>query len=66
MKEVNEIPKEGQFVAMWNFRGNIWSGVFRIEDGEIFEFNDNENEFELSGPYFLGTDLENVKYFVMD
>lgn len=66
MKEVNEIPKEGQFIAIWSFRGNVWSGVFRIEDEKIFEYNDNENEFELSGPYFLGADFKNIKYFVME
>lgn len=37
---VNEMPKSGQFVAVWEHNGNIWSGTYYWDDdGELFEWH---------------------------
>lgn len=32
MKEVNEMPTEGQFVAVYTYNGKIWSGTYLWDD----------------------------------
>lgn len=46
---VNEMPKSGQFVAVWEYNGNIWSGTYYWDDGgDLFEWGD-EGPLEIRG-----------------
>ena len=45
MNEVSEMPKEGQFVAVWIYRGKIWSDTFRWKSGKLFKFENDQDEF---------------------
>lgn len=50
MKEVNEMPKEGQFVAVYSYNGNVWSGTYEWDDdGLITEYCLSDDEFWLVG-----------------
>lgn len=50
MKEVNEMPKEGQFVAVHTYNGNVWSGTYLWDDeGLITEYSLYKDEFEPVG-----------------
>lgn len=33
------MPKEGQFVAVWLFEGEIWSMTFKREGNSIYQFD---------------------------
>lgn len=33
------MPKEGQFVAVWMFGGEIWSMTFKREGNSIYQFD---------------------------
>ena len=36
MKQVNEQPTEGHFVAIWEYQGAVWSGTYRYNsEGEL-------------------------------
>lgn len=37
MKEVSERPTTGQFVEIWQYRGEIWSSTIRINEDGIEE-----------------------------
>lgn len=45
MNEVSEMPKEGQFVAVWIYRGKIWSDIFKWKDGKLYYFDNEHDEF---------------------
>jgi hypothetical protein len=34
MRELSEMPEEGQFVVVWEFGGRIWSDTFLVSDGD--------------------------------
>lgn len=67
MKEVKEMPKDQQFVAMWEYDGKIWSDtVCWIEEKEYFLVWSDVDE--CYGERFdLSEDAEStVKYFVLE
>ena len=39
---VNEMPKSGQFVAVWKFKGRIWSDTYKWEDGILYEWSERD------------------------
>lgn len=39
MKVTNEMPKEGQFVAVWMYDDRVWSGVHQWIDGELMRYD---------------------------
>lgn len=46
MKELKEMPTNGQFVAIYTYNGEIWSGSYLWDDeGLITEYCLHENEF---------------------
>lgn len=45
MNEVSEMPKEGQFVAVWIYRGKIWSDTFRWKLGNLYYFENDHDSF---------------------
>ena len=45
MKEVPEMPTEGQFVVMWIYKGNIWSDTYRWIGDNVFQYVDENDDF---------------------
>jgi hypothetical protein len=62
MKQVNSMPTEGQFVAVWE-NARIWSGIFLWKDGLLFEHEIQSDEFILPESPEAGY-LTNAIYFV--
>lgn len=46
MKEVNEMPTEGQFVAVYTYNGNVWSGTYAWDADIITEYFLYSDDFE--------------------
>jgi len=47
MREVSEMPEKGQFVAVWEYQGNIWCDTFFwSEDGDLLRFENETDDFE--------------------
>ena len=68
MKQVDKMPTSGQFVAVWQYNGNIWSGVY-INRGEWIDVYLIENDdFERNNAETVKNHLEkqSAKYFVAD
>ena len=65
MKQVEDYPKEGQFVAVWQNNNGVWSGVFNHEDGVLHEYNSPEDSWDsYHEPYFALGGNHSVIYFV--
>ena len=75
MKQVDEMPKDGQFVAVWSgFDGRIWSDTLKWKNGSIYSydiFNDcldqsenNDNFTELETEDFYKS--VSAAYFIAD
>jgi hypothetical protein len=46
MKELDSIPTEGQFVAIWEFQGKPWCSTYKInKNGKTFVYRDIEDDF---------------------
>ena len=64
MKQVDEMPTSGQFVAVWSYGEKIWSEVYMWKDGDIYAYGNNEG--------LCITTLKNsykhfkAKYFIAD
>ncbi len=46
MKQVDKIPEEGQFVAIYNANNKIWSDTFFNDGGCILQYSDETDDFE--------------------
>lgn len=62
MKQVDEMPKEGQFIAVWEFGGRLWSDTIMIDEdtGSFLVYNsglDAWNEDVWHNP-------KNAKFFI--
>lgn len=68
MKQVKKIPQEGQFVAIWEYKGKLWSSTYKWQDGVLLAYSAGCDEFmypldvgapskqrliELSATYFI-------------
>lgn len=71
MKELKEMPTEGQFVAVYEYNGDIWSGAYQWdEDGCVTEYCLYDDEFVPVGgmgdisslPWFCNRNIETVFY----
>ena len=47
MRELSEMPEEGQFVAVWEYNGKIWSDTYYWEDDKLLCFSNESEEFEI-------------------
>lgn len=46
MVEFKKMPLIGQFVAIYAYNGNAWSGTYRWDDdGLVTEYCENDDEF---------------------
>ena len=60
MKQVDEMPTSGQFVAVWSgLDGKIWSDTLRWIDGKIYSYE----EFNDEGLNHNFTRLENFDFY---
>lgn len=70
MKQVKEMPQEGQFVAIWEHEGGLWSCVYQWQHGELFAYNvhpEDYDEWTLAGNGSHNTEgllLLSATYFV--
>ena len=60
MKQVDEMPTEGQFVAVWSDGDNICSVALRYIDNNLFEYNVEYEIYVLCGLEFNDT----AKFFI--
>lgn len=69
MKEVNEEPETGQFVAMWTYGGEIWSSTYKYIEGELAVYCEEEDDFlvdEENSQAIHADDINDVRYFVVN
>lgn len=52
MKLVTAQPTTGQFVAVWEYDGEMWSDTYRWDNGDLFMF-DAEEDVWVHQPYGL-------------
>lgn len=69
MKQISEIPTNGQFVAVWVYNGHPWSGTFKINNELQLEFDVRKDKWFDCGKYYdcgLKKFLSDVsaKYFI--
>ena len=70
MKQVDEMPTSGQFVAVWQYNKKPWSEVYEWDcDGDLFTYNESADEA------YIVEDLRSLKehhdackakYFIAD
>lgn len=46
MNIVTTMPTSGQFVAVWEYAGVLWSETYRVEGTRLFVYNVEEDDFE--------------------
>ena len=70
MKEVQDLPEEGQFVVVWEYNNKIWSDTFKREGEIILNYNGVEDKFEeesgLEDWSWYSDDRSNKKIFVTE
>lgn len=45
-------PKSGQFILVWEYKGQLWSETIKIVKGVWYKYDpDNEDAYELGGEY---------------
>ena len=44
MKQISVMPTEGQFVAIWEYDGEIWSGTYKYNKGRLMVYINCECE----------------------
>lgn len=52
MKQVDEMPKEGQFVAVWECAGEIWGDTYLTSDNGAKMLARTESGWIECEPYF--------------
>ena len=65
IKRVHNQPESGQWVEIWEFENQVWSGVYRQNDGEIERYNHDKDQFEEEKP-FPGCKINNTKYYIYE
>lgn len=61
MKDYTTMPKEGQFIAVWEYDGNFWSGNYKWVDGELCHLGNDTDIWE-KAKGFPYEGQENVRY----
>lgn len=39
MRAVKDMPEGRQFVAVWEYNGEIWSGIHKVKGGVLLDWN---------------------------
>lgn len=67
MKQVNEMPIEGQFVAIWINENGVWSDTLMYEDGVLHVYNNQEDSWDsYDTSYLVEGRNHSFTYFVED
>ena len=67
MKQVSEMPTSGQFVAVWQFNGEILTDNFIYLNGELFASGIEKYLTEMEVSFFIKKQPEyQTKYFIAD
>lgn len=45
MKKLTKMPTDGQFVAVWEYDGKIWSDVFKFKNGRLYQQDNITDRF---------------------
>lgn len=66
MKQVDEMPTSGQFVAVWQYDGDIYCDTLKYDLDVIYSYQENENDYfyKIEDPYFYKS--VGAKYFIPD
>lgn len=64
IKETESKPESGQFVAVWIYNDQIWSGTFRWIYGILYEWEDSKNDFAYRCPGDYPFEYD-PKYFIL-
>lgn len=54
MRTVKERPESGQFVAVWEYGGEIWGQTSKVINGELYTYNSKRDKFQLDESKFDG------------
>lgn len=55
MKMTTTRPTSGEFIAIWEYGGSIWSDTFRWEGEELEIYDCSQDEWDLCDPECLDT-----------
>ena len=62
-KPSRDMPKEGCFIAIWTYRGNVWCGNYKWHEGQLQCLKDGDNWEADAFPY---TEQENIIYVTLE
>ena len=64
MKQVDEMPTSGQFVAVWiGFDGRIWSDTVKWKSGSLYSYNLFNDSIDQSENNDNFTELETEDFY---
>jgi len=66
MKQVVKNPKEGQFVAVWDFNDEAWFAIYLIEEGKVYHYDCISDEFKEEHFVDLVPEGRSYKVFVSE
>lgn len=70
MKQVKEIPQDGQFVAIWKYDGKLWSSTHKREDGVLLAYSGEVDTYVYPHEAFAPSEQQLVKlsatYFIAE
>lgn len=63
MKQVDEMPTSGQFVAVFNSDSGIFSTTYRFFDGSLYYYGFTSDENEGTNEWYAVNEAEERKLF---
>lgn len=63
MKQLKEMPEQGQFIVTWEEDRKLWSGTYKVENKKLYEYFNGEFAWYTSRFFSQQT---NMKFFVKD
>lgn len=66
MRQVDEQPKSGSYLAVWEYGGKLWADTYMWNDNELLIYgSDKECPDDFVSYEGQSEGIENVKYFVI-
>jgi len=66
MRITSDIPKEGQFIVIWEYNLDLWSDTVKYVDGELKIYSAETDEFEDSYRIWEAECIKYVYFIVGD
>lgn len=67
MKQANHMPTSGNFVAVWQHNGQVWSTSYHLDaDGYYTAYNESENSYFYAEPEEKFFREHNAVFFVAE